>query len=145
KIKGKLHSNGDLPFEMEGQLTPTADGKIRVHAERIKALHLPVKGLMDLFGVKISDLIKTDNVRGVAVEKDDLVLDPGQVLPPPHIDGRVTAIRLAGNSIVQSFGAPVSRERLFNGPNYMAYLGNRLRFGKLTMDPTDLIMIDMNP
>ena len=145
KIKGKLHSNGDLPFEMEGQLTPTADGKIRVHAERIKALHLPVKGLMDLFGVKISDLIKTDKVRGVAVEKDDLVLDPGQVLPPPHIDGRVTAIRLAGNSIVQSFGAPVSRERLFNGPNYMAYLGNRLRFGKLTMDPTDLIMIDMDP
>ena len=46
KIKGKLHSNGDLPFEMEGQLTPTPDGKIRVHTEHIKALHLPVKGLM---------------------------------------------------------------------------------------------------
>jgi hypothetical protein len=145
KIKGKLHDKGDLPFEMEGQLTPTPDGKIRVHAEHIKALHLPVKGLMDLFGLKIADLIKTEKVRGVAVDKDDVILDPAQVLPPPHIEGRLTAIRLVGNSIVQSFGDSAPRERLFNGPNYMAYSGNRLRFGKLTMDPTDLIMIDMDP
>jgi hypothetical protein len=145
KIKGKLHDKGDLPFEMEGQLTPTPDGKIRVHAEHIKALHLPVKGLMDLFGLKIADLIKTEKVRGVAVDKDDIILDPAQVLPPPHIEGRLTAIRLVGNSIVQSFGTSAPRERLFNGPNYMAYSGNRLRFGKLTMDPTDLIMIDMDP
>jgi hypothetical protein len=28
--------------------------------------------------------------------------------------------------------------------NYMAYRGNRLRFGKLTMNDTDLILIDMD-
>ncbi len=31
KIKGKLHSKGDLPFESEGVLSPTPDGKIRLH------------------------------------------------------------------------------------------------------------------
>jgi hypothetical protein len=70
KIKGKLHIKGDLPFEMEGQLSPNSDGRIRVHAEYIKALHLPLKGLMDLFGANISPLIKTDKVRGISVEKD---------------------------------------------------------------------------
>src|ERR671935_260680 len=46
KIKGKLHSKGDIPFEMEGTLTTTSDGKIKIHTRKIKALHLPVKGLM---------------------------------------------------------------------------------------------------
>lgn len=78
KIKGKLHKKGDVGFETEGRLSATADGKIRLHAEKIRALHLPVKGLMDLFGVDIADLIKNGKVRGVQVEKDDLILDPGE-------------------------------------------------------------------
>ena len=57
----------------------------------------------------------------------------------------MAAIRLVENNIVQLFGNSGTRERLFNGQNYMAYSGNRLRFGKLTMDPTDLVMIDMDP
>src|SRR6476646_2228343 len=57
KVKGKLHNKGDIGFETEGQLSATTDGKIRLHAAKIKALHLPVKGLMDLFGIDIADLI----------------------------------------------------------------------------------------
>src|SRR5579864_3153146 len=36
KVKGKLHDKGDIPFETEGILTPTADGKLRLHSEKIK-------------------------------------------------------------------------------------------------------------
>ena len=100
-MKGKLHKKGDIGFETEGQLSPTADGKIRLHAEKIRALHLPVKGLMDLFGIDIADLIKSGKVRGVQVEKDDLILDPGEILPPPKISGKITAIHLEGNHIVR--------------------------------------------
>ena len=39
KVKGKLHDKGDIPFEAEGILTPTADGKLRLHSEKIKAMH----------------------------------------------------------------------------------------------------------
>src|SRR5258708_3232298 len=101
KVKGKLHKKGDISFETAGQLSATADGKVRLHAEKIKALHLPLKGLMDLFGLDIADLIKTGKVQGVEVNKEDLILDTGKILPPPRIDGRVTDVRLAGNSIVQ--------------------------------------------
>ncbi len=83
KIKGKLHQKGDIGFETEGQLSATSDGKIRLHAEKIKALNISVKGMMDLFGLDIADLIKNGKVRGVQVEKDDLILDPGKILPPP--------------------------------------------------------------
>lgn len=145
KVKGKLHSKGDVSFETEGHLSSTADGKIRLHAEKMKALHLPMKGIMDLLGVKISDLVNTGKVRGVAVDKDDLILDPSTLLPPPHIAAHVTAVRLEPNNIVQIIGpaAPVKKGAGFSG-NFMAYRGNQLRFGKLTMTDTDMILIDMD-
>jgi hypothetical protein len=146
KVKGKLHKKGDLGFEMEGQLSATADGKIRLHAEKIRALHLPVKGLMDLFGIDIADLIKNGKVRGVQVEKDDLILDPGELLPPPKISGKITDIHLEGNNIVQIFGDPKKYPWIkVAAQNYMAYRGNKLQFGKLLMTDTDLVLIDPAP
>ena len=144
KIKGKLHSKGDVPFESEGALAATSDGKIRLHAEKVKALHLPVEGLMDLFGIEIADLIKTNKLVGVRAEKDDIILDPAAILPPPQIAGKVSEVRLEGDNIVQVFGGPINWRPSMPG-NYMAYRGNRLRFGKLTMQDTDMILIDLNP
>lgn len=146
KIKGKLHKKGDIGFETEGHLSATPDGKIRLHTEKMKALHVPVKGLMDLFGVDIADMVKTGKVRGVRVEKDDLILDPAEILPPPHISGKVTAVRLENGNIVQVFGDPQKhRWEKVPAQNYMAYRGNRLQFGKLVMHDTDMVLIDPDP
>src|SRR6476660_4443468 len=146
KVKGKLHQKGDLGFETEGQLSATADGKIRLHAEKIKALHLPVKGVMDMSELDIADLIKNGKVRGVQSEKDDLILDPGEILPPPRISGKITDIHLEGNNIVQIFGDPKKYPWIkVPAQNYMAYRGNRLQFGKLLMSDTDLVIVDPDP
>jgi hypothetical protein len=146
KVKGKLHKKGDIGFETEGQLSPTEDGKIRLHAEKIKALHLSVKGMMDLFGIDIAGLIKTGKVRGVRAEKDDLILDPGEILPLPKIAGKITDIHLEGNNIVQIFGDPKKYPWIkVPAQNYMAYRGNKLQFGKLLMSDTDLVLIDPAP
>lgn len=146
KIKGKLHNKGDVPFETDGTLSATPEGKIRVHTEKVKALHLPVKGLMDLLGINVDDLVKNGKMQGIQVEKDDLILDPEQILPPPHIRGKVTNIRLVGDGIVQTYGPPAKdSSKMPVGGNFMAYSGNQLRFGKLTMSDTDMILIDMDP
>ena len=145
KITGRLHSKGDIPFETIGSLSATPEGKIRLHTEKIKALHLPMKALMDLAGVKLAELIKTDKVKGVQIQQDDLILDPEQVFPPPHIRGRVTRVSLNGQNVVQVFGNSSARTKPAFRGNYMAYRGNQLRFGKLTMTDTDLILIDMDP
>jgi hypothetical protein len=145
-IKGKLHSKGDIPFETEGQLTASPDGKIRLHTDKVKALHVSVKGLMDVLGIQIADLIKTGKVEGVQAEKDDLILDAAKLLPAPHIVGQVTAVRLEKGNIVQVFGhASPSAAMDVPYTNYMAFRGNQLRFGKLTMTDTDMVLIDMDP
>lgn len=144
KIKGRLHSKGDLPFESEGSLSVTPEGAIRVHTEKLKAEHLPVKGLMDLLGENISKLIDTRKIRGLRADKDDLLLDPSELFPPPHIHGRLRAISIVGNEVVQEYGIQTPPSEKVSG-NYMAYHGAQLRFGKLTMNDTDLVLIDMDP
>ncbi|MHB8487193.1 MAG: hypothetical protein ACYDCM_15890 [Candidatus Acidiferrales bacterium] len=146
KIRGKLHTKGDIPFETDGVLTPTRNGRIRLHCEKIKALHVSVKGLMDLFNVQIADFVKTGKVPGVATDQNDLILDLSQILPAPHIEGKVTAIRLEGNTLVQTFGSADAKSiKYLRLGNYMSYEGNQLRFGKLTMSDADMILIDMDP
>jgi hypothetical protein len=146
KVKGKLHDKGDIPFETEGILTPTADGKLRLHSEKIKAMHVPVKGLMDLFGMDLGGLIKEGKVPGVRSEEDDLILDLEQILPPPHIEGKVVSVRMEGEKIIQVFGGSDARPvKNIRAGNYMAYKNNRLRFNKLVMNDADLILIDMDP
>ncbi len=145
KLKGKLREKGDIPFETEGALTPTPDGRLRLRSEKIKALHVPVQGLMDAFGIGISDFIKSGKVPGVQSEENDLILDLEQILPPPHIEGKVTAVRVDGNSVIQSFGDAGTKPAKLQKANYMSYRGNRLRFGRLTMDDADMVLYDLDP
>ena len=143
-LEGRLHSKSDISFETVGSLSLTPVGDIRVHAEKVKAAHLPVKGLMDLLGETIAKMIDTRKVRGVRAEKDDLILTPAELFPPPHVQGKLSSVALRGNEIVMTYGAGLAPQTKISG-NYMAYRGGQLRFGKLTMTDTDLILIDMNP
>ena len=142
-FRGRLHSKGDIPFESEGSLSVTPQSEIRVHLEKIKAAHLPVKGLMDLLGTSVARLIDTRKVRGVRAERDDLLLTPAELFPPPHLQGSLSSIALRGNEIVEEYKGPTAPAKLRG--NYMAYHGGQLRFGKLTMRDTDLVLLDLDP
>jgi hypothetical protein len=145
-MKGKLPQKADVAFETVGTLSADPDGRIRVHSDHVKAAHLPVKGLMDLLGLDIAGLIDTKKIHGITVEKDDIILDSEQILPAPHIKGKVKGVRIHGNDIVLTFGAPGPSNFAAKQPgNYMAFRHSDMRFGKLTMHDADLIMIDMDP
>jgi hypothetical protein len=143
RIQGRLRT-GNVPFESVGSLALTPEGEIRVHSEQIKAVHVPVKGLMDLLGENIAKLIDTRKVRGVGAEKDDLILNPEELFPPPHMRGKLTSVAVRGTEVVLKYGGRLEPWLNLHG-NYMAYRGARLRFGKLTMTDTDLILIDIDP
>ena len=61
KQTGTLKKGPGIPFEMVGTMSATPDGKIRIHATKVKAGHLPVGGLMKLFGLDMAKLINTRN------------------------------------------------------------------------------------
>jgi len=76
----------------------------------------------------------------------DIILDPAQALPPPKMQGKITAVRVEGDEIVQIFGTekPGAAKKP-SGGNYMWYRGGVLQFGKLTMHDTDLRLVDADP
>jgi hypothetical protein len=143
-VKGKLASKGDLPFETVGSLSTTPDGRIRIHSEKVKAFKIPIKGMMNLFGLDLAKMLDTSKIDGIDTDKDDLLLNMSKLLPPPHIEGAVTAVHIENGEIVTNFGGADRSEPLEKG-NYMAFKGGQLRFGKLTMQDSDLIVLDLDP
>jgi hypothetical protein len=150
-VKGLLVSKGGVPFESSGTLEVTPDGKIRVHTKKVKALHLPVKGLMDMLGLDTATMLNTKKVEGVSVDKDDLILDPEKILPPPELRGHLSSIKIENGAIALTFTTQEQKENqkpLANScgaRNYLQFKGGTVRFGKLTMADTDLVLIDMDP
>ena len=146
KQKGTLRKGGGIPFEMTGAISATPDGKIRIQPTKMKAAHLPVKGVMKLFGLDMANLINTRKTRGIAVDENDIILDATQALPPPKMRGRITSVQVQGDEIIQTFGSETSAASArIPASNYMAYRGGVLKFGKLTMNDTDMRLIDANP
>ncbi len=111
KLNGSLASKAGVPFESQGTLVLAPDGMIRVHTTNIKTAHLPVKGLMNIFGVETESLINTSHAKGVTIDKDDMVLDPQKVLPPPLLQGHLTKVELRGQEIYLTFGPSSASSR----------------------------------
>ena len=147
KMKGKVHKVTDLHFEIVGELHATPEGKIQLHPTSIKTAGIPVKGLMGLFGIELDELIKGTESRGVKIDDNDITMDPEIMVPPPQIRGKITAVRIEGDEVIQVFGAGNNgpTPSMGRGPNYMHYLGGTIRFGKLTMSNADLRLVDQNP
>lgn len=146
KQEGTIRKGPGIPFETIGDMTPTPEGLIRIHPTKIRAAKLPVKGLMKLFGVDMAKLINTRNSKGITVDDDDIIIDASQALPPPKMRGRITAVRIEGDQIVQVFGTEkADAAKKPPASNYMWYRGGVLRFGKLTMNDTDMRLIDADP
>jgi hypothetical protein len=146
---GTLRKAVPVPFTIRATLAATADGKIRIHPTAIKAAGFVSKRVLDFFGLELENLVKMKNVIGVTVDGDDLLLDPQSLLPPPQIRGRLTRAAIENGVVVQQFGSGTSPKAIAppNGrfTNYMYYRGGTLRFGKLTMRDTDLLLVDSDP
>jgi len=149
-IKGKLHKGVDVPFSVKTSVSSTADGRMRMHSESMKAVGVPAKGLLEFFGLKLDDVMNVKARRGIEVQENDIIIAAGQVLPPPEITGRLTRVTVDGNRLVQVFddgnGAPPNLTKPSPAArNYIYFGGGEIRFGKLTMHDADLQLIDSDP
>ncbi len=148
---GKLHKGIDVPFSMKTSVAATSDGRIRLHATSLKAVGIPVKGMLDLIGVDLDNLMKVPGQRGIQVEGDDILLAPAEILPPPKTEGRVKEVRVVGDRlemVMVGDAKPPGRPGSLPEPsarNYLYFHGGSVRFGKLTMIDADLQLVDADP
>jgi len=149
--RGTLKKGIRLPFTLRASVSATPDGRLRMHAESVKAIGVPAKGLMGLFGLELDDVVSLEGRRGVTVADNDIIISPGQVLPPPEIRGRLSRAEMRNGRLVQTFTPPDGRPPAKLTPpdprarNYIYFSGNEITFGKLTMSGADLQLIDADP
>jgi len=149
---GKIQKAGaPVPFTMEAAVSVTSDGWMRLHATKLNAVGVPVKGILDLFGLKMDDLMKLPAGSGMKAEGDDLLIDATALMPPPKTEGRLQSVSIAANHLTMRMvgaGAPTGRPSTLPLPsakNYIYFYGGSIRFGKLTMTNADMQLIDADP
>ena len=147
---GILHKGVDIPFDMQATVSITPEGLVRLHPTSMKIATIPGLGLLNALHLTLEKMMDLSGATGVSVKGNDLLLDPVRILPPPRIEGRLTAIRIQDGQLVQDFGSvnaegarPIAPP--VAAPNYVLFHGGSLRFGKLYMVHASLEAIDQNP
>jgi hypothetical protein len=151
KQEGIIHKIVDLPFAMWADVSATSDGRIRIHPTKIDICGVNGLGLLKALGQSLEKMIgkQLPAEHGVSADGNDMLMDPGTMLPPPDTELRLVAVRIEGEEMVQTFDAgrklaalepPHPEEK-----NYMYYRGGTLRMGKLLMVGADMQVADTDP
>jgi hypothetical protein len=148
--RGIIRKGVDMRFQMWSTLTLTDDNRIRSHPTRLTLLGVNGLSLLHALGLKMEKVLDVRGTKGVVqMQGDDMLLDALRMIPAPHVTGRIASLQIEGNEVVETF-AKTPADSVFDTfvrvdtsvRNYVYYRGGRLRFGKLTMWPTDLLIGD---
>ena len=143
-LEGTMHKIIDIPFRMNADVSSTPDGWIRVHPTKIEICNLNGAALMKAFGITLQKIL-TKLPDGVRVEKNDLLMQPLAILPPPKIEGKLASVRVDGDELMQEFddgrNIPPMQPPV-PAKNFIDLKHGTLRMGKLFMVSADMQVID---
>ena len=145
RLKGTVHKIVPLPIELTGTITAAPDNRIQMHIAKVSVLSVPLKGLLGRIHVTPSDLFHPGSTPGIEIMGDDIFLETQKLLPPPHLRGRLTAVRIVNPDLEETYGNAENAVSQFEQwRNFLQLSGGTIDFGKLTMHHVDLIMIDIS-
>jgi len=107
--KGEVHISGkakkliDVPFDLQGPVKATGDGKIELLAKSVKAADIP--GLAGLLGLTVQKAAGKHAAKGVKTEHNTIIFNPDQLWGLP-VHGSVTKVTVQQSGILLAFGAP---------------------------------------
>lgn len=145
-VKGSLNKAIDVPFEIRGRPEVTADGEIALRATSIRAAGVPVKGLLDIIGADVADVVDEKRVPGMRIVNDTVFVSV-RILPPPALVAGFSAVSVGSDRIAVSLSGGATPGE-FSGPqgeNYLRVEGGPTQFLNMTMHRTKLQLLDATP
>ena len=145
KLTGMLHKLVPLPIQVLIDTGVSPDGQqIALRIAKLDVLKIPVGGLLKFFDVKPVDLIDPQKTNGITIRGNDIVLDTAQLLPPPRNTGKLSAVHVSPQGeLVEVYGSPRGEiKKIEQWRNFIRLRGGITRIGKLTMQPTDILLVD---
>jgi len=146
---GIMHKVVDIPFTMYGDVSATPDGRIRIHPTKLDICGINGLGLLKAVGQNMEKMLDLSKAKGVQAQKNDLLLEPTKILPPPQIDAKLTDVHVEGSELMQTFDSGMHLGELAlpypNEKNVMYFRHGTLRMGKLLMIDADMEVADTDP
>jgi len=148
KQEGIMHKIVDIPFTMWADVSADK-GLIRLHPTKISICGINGLGLLKAVGQTLEKMLKMPVERGVRADKNDLLLDPARVLPPPDVQLHLAEVHIEGDELMQTYDLglhlpPLELPRP-EEKNTMMFRGGTLRMGKLLMLDASMQVIDTDP
>src|SRR5438552_3258853 len=150
KQEGIIHKIIDIPFTMWADVS-LSNGMIRLHPTKISICGINGLGLLKAVGQTLEKMIGKElpHDRGVSADKNDLLLDPNKMLPPPQVELHLVAVSVEGDELMQIYDAGRHQPDLQlphpEEKNYMYFRGGTIRMGKLLMPDADMQVVDTDP
>jgi hypothetical protein len=150
KQEGVIHKIIDIPFTMWADVS-ASNGMIRIHPTKISICGINGLGLLKAVGMTLEKMIGKElpHDRGVSAEKNDLLLDPNKMLPPPQVELQLVEVHIEGDELMQIYDAGRHQAPLEpphpEEKNYMYFRGGTIRMGKLLMPDADMQVVDTDP
>lgn len=144
-ISGTMKKGVHVPFRATAAVGLASDNRIRIAVQGMKVGRLPVKGLLETFGLSLDDLISQKGLKGMSIDGDSFLIDPQTAFPPPQIRARVSSVQVVPGALVLLLGQGAPTLDHPPGRNYIAIRGGNIRYGKEEMFDSDLVMIDSTP
>jgi hypothetical protein len=145
KLNGTLHKLISMPIELFGSVAASSDHRIQVHVTKLSVLKIPLKAVLGGLNISVSDLFHPKGIPGIEVSGNDIFFDTPKLLPPPHIRGELTKVRVVAPDIEEVYGnAEEAVTRVEQWRNFLRLNNGTIDFGKLTMHHVDLTMVDLS-
>ena len=151
-LKGQVHKLLTLPFEGRGVLSATPQGELRMHMEEFRVAGVLNRSFLSFFGIRLDDVAQPQHKASFRVEGDDFITSLNELFPAPRVYGHLTRVHVEKQDLVQVIGSepaqhptPSLPQALPEPANYIHFTGGRMRFGRVTMDNVELMMVNRTP
>jgi hypothetical protein len=109
KIQGKAKTGIiPIPFTLTGSVKTTPDGKVLIHSTSVEAAKIPVKDVMDLFGIDVKDVTGKIQQRAISLQGNTLILSPDKLSNKLRLRGKVSKVEVQKDGLLLTFGSTPS-------------------------------------
>lgn len=153
QIKAQVVGKKFLKFNLtvQGMAHPNPiNNVIRFTPEKINVNGIPVKKIMDFFGLEIGEMLKVRDKKGsVFTSGDSIYIAPQKLVESPRIDGNVTALKTGNGTLTVMVGNDTpdtyQPKPVYGQNNYLSIRGGNVDFNGFNLLNTDLALIDGTP
>lgn len=146
-VTGTFHKLVDLHFQSKATLQVTPNGNMRMDFYDMRVGRILHQSILDFLGLKVAEVAHPKNARIFRVEGNDMIFPVSEMFPPPRIEGKLQSLSIVKGRLNFVFGGTAASDLTppETAANYIFFHGGSMRFGRLTMTPVDMELVNLKP